>query len=99
MTIKRKGAELARQQMVEVNRLELKLHSAQLQLFRRKNVVLSQGLTALLSVFWQKLLSCLRTDPEELNQLVKVGFLVQIESLLSTIRNEREMLLDFSWCT
>jgi len=60
----------------------------------RRDIVFSHTVTTIVTTFYFKLLQSM-TNSMFLDQLMEVGFLVQWESLLSTIGDEAGMLEDF----
>jgi hypothetical protein len=60
----------------------------------RKDLACAQMLAAVVTSFKARLEICVKSNPKHLERIVKLGFLVQLESLLSTSWNEISMLED-----
>ncbi len=85
----------------EKNALLNDVEDLQLTVQHRKEMVFSQALGACITSFISSLLRCM-AHPVILERYVKGGFLFQVESLLSTFREENGMLDDHDfaiyWC-
>lgn len=82
--------------------VELKLQQAETDLLSRKECVFAQSLAVLVSSFVSKLQACafgssLAHSPAVLTRIGAIGFLFQVESLLSTIYDEAHMLADYEY--